>query len=76
MIHLKTLKWEDHPGLFGWVLNLLTKVFIGKKQRIKGDRRRYEDGTLLTSKVDKGGHDPEDELPLEDKKEQGNLKSS
>lgn len=41
-------------------LKFTHKSLYRKEAKDQGDRRRYEDGTLLTSKVEKGGHDPED----------------
>lgn len=31
-----------------------------KEGKHQGDRRRYEDGTLLTSNIEKGGCEPKD----------------
>ena len=41
-------------------LKFIHKSLHRKEVKDQGDRRRYEDGTLLTSKVEKGGHEPKD----------------
>lgn len=47
-LKFKTSNW-DYTRLFGWELNLMTKILIGEKQREIWDRERekrrlYEDG--------------------------------
>ena len=56
----KNLKMGRSSWIIWMGLKFTHKSLYRKEAKDQGDRRRYEDGTLLTSKVEKGGHDPED----------------
>lgn len=49
VIKLSILRWGDYPGLFGWPLNVITKVLIRGSQ--EGRRRKEERGDVKIRNV-------------------------